>query len=84
MKRGDFVTVYGPRNEARAMVVLASENGESLMLMFNDFLWVSDGGYAGACAVLKDEQGTYRDLMTNTILRIVPDNEARDERVRSI
>ena len=64
MTRGDFVRLtYGGRT-VRAMVLLASSNGASLMLGFDGALSPSTGGmFVGSMPVLRDGSGVYRDLM---------------------
>jgi hypothetical protein len=64
-QRGDFVivSVHGTRKEA--MVGLVSENGRSLMLLFDGGLyWPGEkGGYNGAMPLLDD--GTYIELINH-------------------
>lgn len=57
--RGDFVvltTDTGRRVEA--MVVLASPNGRSLMLMFDAMI----GGWLGQMPIFEEEDGSWRAL----------------------
>jgi hypothetical protein len=44
-------------------VLLASENGASLMLSFDGVLHAGGGLYPGSMPVLRDNAGVYRDLM---------------------
>jgi hypothetical protein len=64
MKRGDFVLITYQRQVKRCMVLLASENGRSLMLGFDGALHEGNGGmFIGSMPVLQDDDGTYRDLI---------------------
>lgn len=58
MRRGDFVWMESGPLRMKAMVALASENEDSLMLMFDGLF----NGYAGWMPVLR-EDGVYRDLI---------------------
>ena len=73
MKRGDFVTVRHGDRVVRAMILLASENGHSLMLGFEGTLAIGDGFYLGMLPVLKHIDGTYRDLMNGQVFNIERD-----------
>jgi hypothetical protein len=64
-QRGDFVIISAHGVSKGAMVVLASENGRSLMVMCDGGLfWPDDeGGYAGAIPLLQQDDGTYVELI---------------------
>jgi hypothetical protein len=59
LQRGAFVEVTAEGRTVRAMVILASPNGRSLMLMFDGML----GGYAGTLPLFLDDDGIYRGLV---------------------
>ena len=59
MKRGDYVWIERGEVKMKAMVVLASENEHSLMVMFDGMFC----GYVGSMPLLKDDKGVYRGLM---------------------
>lgn len=65
MKRGDFVWMERGDLRVKAMVVLASENEDSLMLMFDAMF----DGYVGMMPVLR-ENGVYRDLMKGEAVKL--------------
>ncbi len=66
MKRGDFVWIEHEGQRVRGMVSLASENGNSLMLLFDDMV----GGYLGMMPVLREGDGEYRDLIKGEIVKL--------------
>lgn len=72
LKRGDFVTITYCGQTTRAMVMLASTNGKSLMLGFDGALTPShgEGMFAGSMPVLMDDAGVYRDLLCNEPVNI--------------
>lgn len=71
MKRGDFVCITYAGQTKRAMVMLASPNGRSLMLGFEGYLFTSDGGaFVGMIPVLQDDCGVYRDLASGDAVTI--------------
>jgi hypothetical protein len=73
MKRGDFVWIGSGNQRIKAMVVLASENGRSLMLMFDAFFRTpSGGGFAGMMPVLQEDDGIYYDLWEHEPVEIQP------------
>jgi hypothetical protein len=64
MKRGDkvLITFYGQVKQGR--ILLASENQRSLALAFDGAFRDGEGGmYVAMMGVLKDDDGTYRDLI---------------------
>lgn len=62
--RGQFVQVTCGGKTLKAMVLLASENGRSLMLGFDGGLPSRSGGmFMGSLPVLMDDAGVYRDLI---------------------
>lgn len=71
-RRGDFVIIGADGREVRGMVGLASENGRSLMLLFDAMI----GGWVGAMPVL-EEGGTWRALnnMPITVRRASRDDD---------
>jgi hypothetical protein len=74
VKRGDFVRITYREQVKRAMVMLVSPNGRSLMLGFDGLLYVREGddvgAYCGFMPVLQDEGGVYRDLLNGEALTI--------------
>ena len=66
LRRGDYVEVTFEGRTLPAMVTLASENGKSLMLMFDGML----GGYAGMMPVLWS-QDHYEDLIVHATATLV-------------
>ena len=73
-KRGDFVTVTYCKQNIKAMVLLASPNGRSLMLGFDGALRNASGMFAGSMPVMQDDSGEFFDLMN-------PPNPVRLERI---
>jgi hypothetical protein len=59
MKTGDLVTITYDGRTVAGVVKLASGNGASLMLEFEAIL----GGFVGMMPALRDDAGTYRDLV---------------------
>ncbi len=76
--RGDFVRItYADNPPTEGMVLIASPNGDSLMLGFDGTLRTAKGGiYFGMLPVLRDEAGVYRDLARGDPVTIEP-REAR-------
>jgi len=64
--RGDFVMLEFKGRCLRAMVVLASQNGDSLMAMFDGML----GGYVGMMPIRRCDDGEYRDVMKGEIVKV--------------
>jgi len=62
VKRGDFVLITCAGQTKRAMVMLASPNGRSLMFGFDGTMHAGGGIYYGSMPVLQDDDGVYRDL----------------------
>lgn len=71
VKRGDFVWIEREGQRVQAMVVLASENQDSLMLMFDAMFQ----GYAGMMPLLR-EDGVYRDLINGWEIAVSAANAA--------
>ena len=72
--RGQFVRLtYGGR-VVKAMVMLASINGKSLMLGFDGALVPShgEGMFPGVMPLLQDDLGVYRDLVCDEIAQVEP------------
>jgi len=65
LKAGDVVTVRCNSKSMRAMVMLASENGHSLMLAFDGLFH----GYVAMMPVLWVGE-CYRDLVTDTAMEV--------------
>jgi hypothetical protein len=64
--RGDFVRIERDRGACmQAMVTLASDNGNSLVLMFDGMF----DGYIGMMPVLRSD-GEFRDLVRMEIVKI--------------
>lgn len=77
--RGQFVRLTCGDQSMKAMVMLASGNGKSLMLGFDGALRLPSGGACfGSMPVLMDDAGVYRDLIENAPVQIEPLD--RDER----
>jgi hypothetical protein len=55
LQRGDFVRVAAPERALDAMVVLASPNGRSIILMFDGIL----GGWVGELAAFRGDDGRW-------------------------
>lgn len=65
LKKGDRVRIKLHGGIEEGVVMLASENGRSLMLAFEGFL----GGYVGLIPILETD-GSFRDLFTNTLVEV--------------
>jgi len=59
-KTGDTVTTTYDGRTIDAVVILASPNGRSLMLQWDDGML---GGHVGMMPVLRDERGNYWSLI---------------------
>lgn len=71
IQRGHFVRLVYNQQETEAMVLLASENGNSLMLGFRGAIRTPDGGMmVQSMPLLRDDAGNYRDLLFNEIATI--------------
>lgn len=71
--RGAFVRITCGQRTIDGMVLLASENGRSLMLGFDGALRLPSGGVCiGSVPVLMDDAGVYRDLVEGTELKVEP------------
>jgi len=77
--RGQFVQVTYGGKTIKAMVLLASPNGKSLMLGFDGALTPShgEGMFVGSMPVLIDDAGVYRDLLCNEPVMIFVREPAR-------
>jgi len=71
-RRGDFVIISAHGATKDAMVVLASANGQSLMVMFDGGLfWPgAEGGYAGMMPLLQQDDGTFIELINRRPVEI--------------
>jgi hypothetical protein len=66
------ITIRG--HTVGATITFGSDNRKSLMLAFDESVWVGDGFYAGMMPVLWDDETlTYRDLVTGTPVTITDD-----------
>lgn len=72
-QRGDFVILRAHGTQKAAMVTLASENGRSLMVMFDGGLfWPGEaGGYVGMMPLLQLDDGTYVERINHRPVGIV-------------
>jgi len=70
LARGHFVTLTIGTWSCEAMVTLASENGRSLIVMFDGAAPVGGGLALGMLALLQQDDGTFTDLMTGTPIEI--------------
>jgi hypothetical protein len=70
LRRGEFVNLTSEGKTVNAMVVLASPNGRSLMLMYDGALSVGDGFCMGSMPVLVDDDGVFRCLAGNAVVEI--------------
>ena len=71
--KGDLVRLTCQHGHAvDAEVLLASPNGRSLALTFDQIVRPTDdsGGYVGMMPVLLDEAGDYRELVCGTIVKV--------------
>jgi hypothetical protein len=72
-KRGQFVQVAYNGQTIEAMVLLASENSQSLMLVFAGAVRTPSGGMMlGQMPLLMDDDGVYRDLVENQPASLTP------------
>lgn len=67
MKKGDLVWIGCDDRSVEGWVLLASENGASLMLGFEAIL----GGHVGMMPVLLQD-GVYRSIVTGEAVAVVP------------
>lgn len=65
--RGDRVWIECDGRTVAGMVMLASENGKSLMLGFDGVL---GGEHAGWCPVLRCDDGVYRSIINSAEVRL--------------
>jgi len=72
LERGQFVRLTYGGETVKAMVILASPNGKSLMFSFDGALsgGESEGIYFGSMPVLQDDDGVYRDLVLGEVVTI--------------
>jgi hypothetical protein len=63
MKRGDFVKLSVGDDTFDAMVVLASENGHSLILMFDGAVRVAGGVVLGCLPVYREDDGRWTEIL---------------------
>lgn len=71
--RGQFVQIDFNDQSIKAMVVLASNNGCSLMLMFDGALRTPGGGLiVGSMPLLYEDDGSYRDLAEGAVATLTP------------
>lgn len=71
--RGQFVRLDYNGQSIEAMVLLASANGNSLMLGFKGALRTPSGGMMiGSMPLLRDGQGVYRDLAEDAPATLTP------------
>lgn len=76
MKRGDFVWIERGGQKVQAMVTLASDNGDSLMAMFDAMFH----GYVRMMPLLRKD-GVYRDLINGFEVTVEKQpNDRVDER----
>lgn len=73
MKSGEFVWIERGNVKMQALIVLASDNEVSLMVMFNGMFC----GYVGMMPLLM-EGGIYRDLHTGLPVRVTGIDESDD------
>lgn len=60
LQRGDVVQITAGDQTAKAMVVIASPNGKSLMVMFEAII----DGHVGQMPIFHDESGGYVAVLT--------------------
>ena len=65
---GDFVTLKYRDESVSAIVLLASNNGRSLLLTFDGML----GKHAGAMPVLMGDDGAFRSVIDNQAVELAP------------
>lgn len=63
---GDFVTLQYRDESVSAIVLLASDNGRSLLLTFDGVL----GKHAGAMPLLMGDDGVFRSIIDNQAVQI--------------
>ncbi|WP_046869342.1 hypothetical protein [Microvirga massiliensis] len=68
MKTGDRVTLIADEREVEATVILASQNGRSLMLSFEAIIF----GAVGMMPVLKEDDGSWVAVMAGQPVEIRP------------
>ena len=66
MKRGDVVRLVHEGVSVDAFVALASENGASLLVMFDALL----DGCVGSMPLYRGGDGQYRNIMTGTPITV--------------
>lgn len=66
MKRGDFVKLSRGDQQVEGMIVLASDNGGSLMVMFDGMI----GGYVGMIPLLRNDDGSYQGIIDGAIIHV--------------
>lgn len=67
VRRGQFVTLTIGSWSSPAMVGFASENGRSLMLLFDGIAPVAGGGgVVGALPVLQQDDGSWIEIVTSS------------------
>jgi hypothetical protein len=72
-KRGKFVQVDYHGQSVKAMILLVSPNGRSLMLGFSGALRTPSGGMmVSNIPLLMDDDGVYRDLVENAPATLKP------------
>jgi hypothetical protein len=71
MKTGDLVLIGCDDRSVEGRVILASDNGKSLMLGFEAIL----GGHVGMMPVLLQD-GVYRSIITGEAVAVVPRSPA--------
>jgi hypothetical protein len=68
---GDMVEIwFGDRQTIDGIVLKASANGKSLLLMFDGTI----GKHAGAMPVLKHDDGVYRSIFDDTPVQIAKED----------
>lgn len=65
-ERGEFVEITAGDKSVDGMVTLASENGKSLIVMFDGML----DGHLGVMPILLTEEGKYAALLTGQIVKL--------------
>lgn len=69
MKQGDLVHVTYEGKSLTARVVLASPNGRSLLIAWEDGML---GGHVGMMPVFQEEDGEYRSLIEGKPIELLP------------
>lgn len=73
MKAGQAIRITYCGRTVDGVVILASDNADSLMLAFEAVLGAPDGGaFLGTMPVLRDAAGVYRDLLFDHEVTIEP------------